>query len=171
MYDDDTLTAYHESGHAVVGFALGASIEQIQLGGFDDEDHLPRRFGECRVKWGRVELSKTGPKTDWQLQRELLTMLAGPVAEMIYRGEPVHPALDGPSQGDWAQAWERCREFMPSPQLRTRLLEQLTVALRNALERDTWWAAVAAVADELLAHELLDREQTDETLRFWIQRM
>ena len=169
--EDDTLTAYHEAGHAVVGFALGATIEQIQLGGFDDFDCLPRRFGECRVNWGRVEVSGTQPKTDWQLQRELLTVLAGPVAEMIYRDDFVHPALDGPSQGDWSQAWELTRVVAPDPQYRTRLLEQLVALLRQAMGRDAWWAAIAAVADELLAHELLDAEHTAQTLGFWIGRL
>ncbi|MEM1303690.1 MAG: cell division protein FtsH, partial [Planctomycetota bacterium] len=163
---DDTLTAYHEAGHAVVGYALGAKIEQVQLGGFDEDDWLPRRFGECRVNWGRVD-----PQADWQLQRELLTVLAGPVAEMVYRDDATHPALDGPSQGDWAQACERVREIMPRPEDRTRLLELLTVELRRALERDDWWAAVAAVADELLAHESLDQEQTDEVLGYWVGRL
>ncbi|MEM6330852.1 MAG: cell division protein FtsH [Planctomycetota bacterium] len=182
--DDDTLTAYHEAGHAVVGYALGAAIEAVELddgvswhdghigdGDGDDGGSLPRRFGHCKVNWGRVDASQAGPAATWQLQRELLTVLAGPVAEMIYRDEPVHPALDGPSQGDWAQAWERCREIMPRPAERTRLLELLTVQLRRALERDEWWAAVAAVADELLAHGVLDREQTDEVLGYWIGRL
>lgn len=164
--DHDTLTAYHEAGHAVVAYALGATVEQVRLGGFDDTDELPQRFGDCRVNWGRVD-----PKTDWQLQRELLTVLAGPVAEMIYRDEPLHPALDGPSQGDWAHAWELCRAAVPAPELRTRVLESLISSLRQTMQRDAWWAAIAAVADELLAHEVLDQEQTDETLSFWIGRI
>lgn len=169
MHDEDTLTAYHEAGHAVVGYFLGGDIEQIQLSGFE-EDTLPRRFGECRVRWMAVAGSKTEGQ-DWQRQREILTILAGPVAEMIYRGEAIHPALDGPSQGDWAQAWELGRAILPDPPRRTQFLEQLTATLYQAISQDSWWAAIAAVSDELLAHELLDKQQAEETLAFWVERI
>ena len=43
--DEETLTAYHESGHAVVAYALGGTIEGMQLGG-EADDWLPERYGE-----------------------------------------------------------------------------------------------------------------------------
>ncbi|NNE00112.1 MAG: cell division protein FtsH [Pirellulaceae bacterium] len=160
--DDETLTAYHEAGHAVIGYALGARIERVQLGG-EADDHLPERFGDCLVNWGMVH-----PDCTEQRQRELMTILAGPVAEMIYRGEPLHPAHYEPWQGDWQQAWDHCRDGVPDPIRRTGLLEQLIGQLHRRMSDDDCWAAVAAVADELLAHEFLDEEQLSDTLAFWL---
>jgi hypothetical protein len=95
-----------------------------------------------------------------------MTILAGPVAEMIYRGEPLHPAHYGPWQGDWQQAWMHCPA--KDDQTRTKILEQIILELRDRLSDDQCWAAIAAVADELLAHEHLDEEQLSGTLEFWL---
>lgn len=162
MDDDETLTAYHEAGHAVVGYALGGRIESISLGGDDGED-LPRRFGDCRVNWGPVDTT-----ADWQLQREIMTLLAGPVAEMIYRGEKLHPAFFGPWTEDWRLAFERGVVIAKDPELRTRALERLIVQLHGQMKTDDCWAAIAAVADQLLAHEYLEEDQLADTLAFWM---
>lgn len=163
MNDDETLTAYHEAGHAVVAFALGGSIESMQLGGEEDE-WLPARFGDCRIRWGPVDSESPS-----QRRREILTVLAGPVAEMIYRDEPLHPAMYGPWRDDWQRAWEAASTIANDPQKRTRLLEQLTVELRERLRGDTCWAAVAALADELMAHEFLEAEHVEEVLLYWVR--
>lgn len=162
MDDEETWTAYHEAGHAVIGYALGAQIDYIALGGEADE-YLPDRYGECLVNWGRVD-----PTCSLQKQNELMTMLAGPVAEMIYRGETFHPAHYGPWKGDWDQAWNHCRDAVPDTNRRAKLLERLMQELHKRMSGDDCWAAVAAVADELLAHEQLDQEQLADTLAFWI---
>lgn len=172
MDDDETWTAYHEAGHAVVGYALGARIERVQLGG-EADDELPERFGDCLVNWGRVSA-----ECSWQRQCELMTILAGPVAEMIYRGERLHPAHYGPWQGDWQQAWMHCPERKRKSDTeasagstmlsKTRFLEQIICELHDRMSDDQCWAGIAAVADELLAHEYLDEEQLAGTLEFWI---
>ena len=107
--DDETLTAYHESGHAVIAYALGGTIQGMQLGG-EADDWLPARFGECRIQWGRVD-----PDLDWQRKREILTILAGPVVEMVYRDEPFHPAFYGPWKHDWEQAWRTATPMWWTP--------------------------------------------------------
>ena len=160
--DEETLTAYHEAGHAVVGYALGGRIESVSLGGDSGED-LPQRFGDCRVNWGPVDAN-----TDWQLQREIMTLLAGPVAEMSYRGEKLHPAFFGPWTEDWRLAFQRGEVIARNPELRTRALEQLIVHLHGQMKLDDCWAAIAAVADQLLAHEYVEEERLAETLAFWI---
>ncbi len=145
-----------------MGYALGGTIERIQLGG-EANDFLPDRFGDCLINWGPVN-----PAWSWQRQRELMTILAGPVAEMIYRGEPLHPAGFGPWKADWQQAWYLCESSVADPQVRTMLLEQLIRELHQEMASDLCWAAIAAVADELLAHEYLEHEQLIDALRFWL---
>ncbi|KAA5540478.1 cell division protein FtsH [Roseiconus nitratireducens] len=161
--DDETYTAYHEAGHAVIGYALGGHIESVGMYAEADE-WLPERFGDCHVNWGPMD-----PHVDWQRQREILTILAGPVAEMIYRSEKLHPAGFPPWQHDWHWAWQRSATWAPQPGPRRVLLESLIVWLHAHLSRDDCWAAVAAVADELLAHEYLDSDQLADTLAFWIR--
>ena len=163
MDDEETFTAYHEAGHAVIGYVLGAQIESVGMYAEADE-WLPERFGDCRVNWGRVRVD-----CDWQAQREILTMLAGPVAEMIYRGEAIHPATFAPWQHDWQWAWERSSRMFRDPQRRMPFLNAVIISLRQHLNDELCWAAVAAVSDELLAHEYLDADQLADTLSFWIQ--
>lgn len=160
--DEETFTAYHEAGHAVVAFALGATIESVQLGGEVDE-WLPERFGECRIRWGRVV-----PDSDWQRQREISAILAGPVAELIYRGETPDSAGLQSWQHDWQMAWNIGKEIAQDPHNRTFILQQTVAWLKNRLSADQSWAAVAAVADEILAHEYVEGEKLEEVLSFWI---
>ena len=160
--DDETLTAYHEAGHVVVGYLLGARIDEVRLGSMI-EDCLPNHFGDCLISWGRVD-----PKCEWQTQCEVLTMLAGPVAEMTYRGERYHPALFGPWRTDWQQAVERTSDIFLDPREQTKFLELLVMQLIQRMSDDRYWAAVAAVADELVAHESLSHEDIETTVSFWL---
>ena len=162
MDDDETLTAYHESGHAVVAFALGGRVEAMQLWG-EADDYLPERFGDCRVSWGPID-----PGTDWHRQREIMTLLAGPVAERIYRGEQQHPAAYGPWQHDWNSAMSIAQGIVPNPLQRFALLERIVKELHHHLEAEPFWPAIAELADQLAAHETLDREQVIRVLEFWM---
>lgn len=163
---DEALTAYHEAGHAVIAYALGGTVHGVQLGG-EADDWLPERFGECRIHWKGV--SSRQPPTQWQRRREVLTILAGPVAEMIYSGQPYHPAYFGPAKSDWQLAWELVEPIVSSSAKRTRYLEEITSELYCRMQSDDLWAAIGAVADELLAHEFLERDQLSETLGFWMR--
>ncbi len=47
-------------------------------------------------------------------------------------------------------------------------LEAQTRRLLKLLDDEPLWSALAALADELLAHETLDEEQVAETLAAWL---
>jgi hypothetical protein len=162
--DDATLTAYHESGHAVIAYALGGHIASVQLGG-EADDWLPDRFGDCRIEWSRID-----PAANWQRQREVLTVLAGPVAEAIYRDEPLHPAHYAPWQLDWQLAWRIGEQLVRDPAKRSHMLDALLGQLHRQVSGEPYWSAIAALADELAAHEYLDSDQIEEVVGFWFRR-
>lgn len=164
MIDEETLTAYHEAGHAVIGYSLGGEIESAGLYA-EADDWLPERYGDCLVNWGRVDAN-----WDWQIEREVLTILAGPIAEMVYRGESLHPATYPPWQHDWHWALRRSEMLTPDPTKQLVLLGRFMRFLDSRIREQDCWAAIAAVADELSAHQWLDADQLEETLSFWIGR-
>ena len=161
--DSETLTAWHEAGHAVIGFALGGRIESVSLGG-EANDWLPDRFGDCIVNWGPVDKA-----CGWQRQREIMTVLAGPVAEMIYRDETLHPAVFPPWKQDWEMALTLAEPFLADLQKRTAWLESVMAELYRRMNHESCWAAIGAVADELLTHESLEEEQLEATIGFWLR--
>ena len=135
----------------------------MQLGGEADE-WLPERFGDCRIEWGRVD-----PRMDWQIQREVLAILAGPVAEMIYRNESIHPARYAPWQHDWHHAWSISQRLVSDQRQHIKLLEELLGQLRSVVQSVPCWSAIAALADELAAHEYLESHHIEETIGFWFR--
>ncbi|MCC9644538.1 cell division protein FtsH [Rhodopirellula sp. JC740] len=167
--EEELVTAYHEAGHAIVGCALGAHIASVSLSQasmFDDEDEIGvRRFGDCIVQWGRID-----PNSDWQVTRELLTILAGPVAEFVYQSGD-EDALDVRTwAGDWRQA-QRCVAILKKdPQQQTKLLHQCIAQLRHIVSSEPCWSAIAALADELMLGDEIEGEQVADLVRFWWSR-
>lgn len=162
---DEELTAYHEAGHACIAFMLGARVRLLTIE--PDRDDGPERFGDTQVLW---EVAKYTPRE--LCLRKLQTALAGPVAEMIYSGEPYHPAFVPQWSADWHYAAAQMKATLPptsqSPAAIVQQLENETRRLYQTMRSDDIWAAVAALADELLAHETLDQEAIRDVLSFWL---
>lgn len=155
------VTAYHEAGHAAMAVTLGAELRSLTIE--PDWDDGPARHGDTQLLW---EVSRYTPA---ELARNgALVALAGPVAEMIYLGEPYHPGFVAEWADDWRLAWQAAAPLVADKLGRLALLEQFTRELRAMLQRDTMWAAVAALADELQAHETLDGEQVVDVLQTWL---
>lgn len=156
----DEWTAYHEAGHMLVGDLQGGLIVSATIA--PDRDDGPLRYGDVQIAW---------PQQKWTVsdlaRRQALTCLAGPVAEMIYRQEPLHPGFVREWESDWRMAWDCAANFHRDQQLRLRWLEQATAKLHQQLFRDDHWDAVAALADRLLAHEQLESEDVVEILDQW----
>lgn len=164
MDDDDILTAYHEAGHAAIGFALGGVVEAIQLGG-EHEVLGVRQFGACLISWKSI-----GDNYSVHLQRELLTILAGPAAEIVYLGRPLDFEMMRPWKQDLDAARKLVDKMTHDMTQKQNLLNQTLQKLQDIIRTDRCWSAVAALADALLAHEFIEEAEAEEILRFWMER-
>jgi ATP-dependent Zn protease len=157
------LTAYHEAGHALMAHLLGGKVKHVTIE--PDHDDGPDRHGDTQVHWRRSQM------TDKEFAKKAVQVsLAGPVAEMIYSGDPFHPGLVPEWAADWRTAWELAVPLHPGERQRLEHLEQLSIQLYHRLKEDDLWSALASLADHLLAHETLDSEQVEEILDEWLGR-
>lgn len=155
------LTAYHEAGHAFVAIHVGATVRSVTV--TPDWDDGPQRFGDTQVEWPQ------GKFTPRELQMNaILVALAGPVAEMIHRGEPYHPGFVAEWAADWQEAWKVATSLFPVQRVRLAFLEKMTTQLYQLLSRDDHWAALAAIVDNLAAHETLEGDVVEEIISSWM---
>lgn len=154
--DDEELarTAYHEAGHCVMAVLCGARACHASVS--PEEDSF---FGKVDIQW-------PGPR---RLADELSVMLAGPVAEMIYRSEPLHPGFVPEWNLDWQQAWTLARPRATSDVKCLEMIEQLIAKLHRSMSDDRVWSAIAAVQDLLMAHDDIEHEQIEYEVRAWVR--
>ncbi len=149
-------TAFHEAGHCVMAVMLGGIVEVATIA--PDPDERKSRFGDVRIRWSRSQ--------DWKSQA--LAALAGPAAEAVYLQQPLHPGFVEEWSEDWKIAWDLSQFASKDEKKRLVLLERISAELYQIFNKDSVWNAVAALADELLAHETIYQEEIEETIRFWM---
>ena len=141
---------------------LGGNVKQVTIE--PDNDDGPDRQGDTQVFWRRSRMGdKEFAKTSVQVS------LAGPVAEMIYSGDPYHPGLVAEWAADWREAWEAAIPLHADERMRLKYLEDVSIQLYHRLKADDLWAALASLADNLLAHETLEGEQVEEIVGEWLK--
>jgi ATP-dependent Zn protease len=155
------LTAYHEAGHALIALRLGGQVTQVTIA--PDDDDGPLRSGDTQVLW-----RSTGLSDKEFAQITVQVSLAGPVAEMIYSGDPYHPGAVPEWAADWKEAWAAAALFKPNERQRMEHLEQVSIRLYHLLKSDEVWGMLASLADNLLAHETLEAEQVEEIVGEWL---
>ncbi|MEZ6125798.1 MAG: hypothetical protein R3C49_21865 [Planctomycetaceae bacterium] len=156
------VSAYHEAGHAFVAIYVGARVRSVTIE--PDWDDGPERFADIQVEWPLDQF------TDRELhEKSVLVALAGSVAEMIHSGEPFHPGFVAEWAADWKLAWEAAGPLFPLERKRLAYPEQTTARLYQLLDREDHWAALAAIVDNLLAHETLDGEEVEDIVRQWMR--
>ena len=159
----DELTAWHESGHAFMAICLGATVHSVTID--PDRDDGPERFGDAQIEW------PPEPRTTRKRLESLIRVaLAGPVAEMLYSGDPFHPGMVPEWAMDWQHAWQVAAALFPEDRQRLSYLEQTAIQLHQLLGREDHHAALAAVADNLLAHETLEGEEIEDIMSAWLGR-
>jgi len=155
------VVAYHEAGHAFAAFYSGAIVHRVTI--TPDRDDGPERYGDTEIHWPRQEFDAatfTG--------NAIFVALAGPVAEMLYRDEPYHPGFIPEWSNDWQLAWDTITPQISDPKRRLAFLERRVVEIYQFLDETRNWAAVAALADELQAHETLEQEEVASVLSVWL---
>lgn len=155
------ISAYHEAGHAFMAIYVGARVRSVTID--PDRDDGPERHADIQVEWPLGRFSE-----EELYGKMVMVALAGPVAEMIHSGQPYHPGFVAEWAADWKIAWEAAAPLMPSDRRRLAYLEQSTVNLYRLLNRDEHWAALAAIVDNLLAHETLEGDDVEEIVSHWL---
>ncbi|MBA2114226.1 hypothetical protein [Bremerella alba] len=157
----EEINAYHEAGHALLAILVGARVRHVSL--IPEWGEGPDRFAEIQVEWPIDQF------TSRELhQKMVMVALAGPVAEMIHTGAPYHPGLVGEWASDWQAAWHSVARFISDRQQRMIFLERATKELYTLVSQDHHWAALAAIVDELVAHETLDGDQVEHIVQTWL---
>jgi ATP-dependent Zn protease len=157
----DEVSAYHEAGHAFMAIYVGARVRRVTID--PDWDDGPARHADIQVEWPLDRFSER------ELQeRSAQVALAGPVAEMIHSGDPYHPGFVAEWAADWKAAWDAAAPLIPAERKRLAYLEQTAAQVHRLLHRDDHWAALAAVVDNLLAHETLEGDEVEEIVRQWL---
>jgi len=156
----DELNAYHEAGHAVMACLLGARVESMTID--PDWDDGPERYGDVTICWPDGPLTKSG------VEHRVKVALAGPVAEMIYRQEPFHPAVVPEWAMDWRDAWRWAGKLFKEDRPRMQYIEQTALELYRFFDSDSGWAATAALVDHLVAHETLEAEEIMDIMADWL---
>lgn len=159
--NEEELIAYHEAGHAFMALRLGGRVSHITIQ--PDWDEGPDRYGDAEILWHPSEFT---PQEF--AKRQVLVALAGPAAEMVYRGEPLHPAFIAEWANDWQQAWKAATELIPDERRRVQYLEQAASLLFTTFNDDRCWSAIAAIVDALLAHERLEAEEVADIVEQWL---
>lgn len=140
---------------------LGGKVRLVTID--PDNDDGPERYGDTQIKWRRKGID------DREFAKMVVQVcLAGPVAEMIYTGDPYHPGLVAEWAADWHAAWEAAVPLFAVERQRLEYLENVSIQLYHRLREDDLWAALAALADGLLAHDVLEGEQVEEILEDWL---
>jgi hypothetical protein len=155
---DQQATAYHEAGHSVVGVLLGAKVRYATL-----ETEQDGHLGEVEMHWpARVAATQS---TD-----PIRAILAGPVAEAVYRNLAWEVVARGPGSQDLRQAFAIAAEYDWSNLKFAAWMRTEGDRMQRFLVRDNTWAAVSAVADLLLAHETLEHDAISDEVHAWVRR-
>ena len=148
---ETTSTAYHEAGHALLAHLMGGVVVVTSV-----ESEFDGHGGHTSVEWGQCSGAELGRRTG-------ITALAGPAAEMTWRGAE----LLEEDLSEWAadeQALQMALALAGPPQEHGRFLELWMRELHSILGNPEYWELVCRLADHLEAHGTLESDLLTELL-------
>jgi hypothetical protein len=147
---------------------LGAEVLSVTIE--PDFDDGPQRDGDAAVRWHHAKFSERE-----LLERELMTVLAGPVAEMVHQER----RLRVDSLPEWADDWRLACEIAGSMLNLSRkkhsvptrdIVDAVTIEVFRLISQNAFWQTIAEVADLLDAHETLGGEEVADCIERWLGR-
>lgn len=155
----DEVTAYHESGHAVVALTLGGTVESVSV-------EVPSDWaaGDTRVIW------RGNPDSRQFCLNEIRVALAGPIAEMVFVGDYDYLRIKAEHEIDWRIVASATARLGLTPDKTQRLLGQYAADLYRQIRQDHLWSAIGDIADRLQIDGTLDGETVAEVVAFWLRR-
>jgi len=158
---NEASLSYHEAGHAVMAAWLGAEVLYVTIE--PDKDDGPRRDGDAAIRWHHH-----GMNSRQLAEKELMAVLAGPVAEMIYEQETKSIRSRPAWAGDYAIARQMSQVLVANDALRHKMIDAVTQQLFSILSKDNFWQAISEVADLLEAHETIEGDQVTDCVDRWL---
>lgn len=171
-FEDIEATAYHESGHAVIGTWLRFPCKYVTI--MPEEEHLAGKRAGRRETERFLRVRHGILRTPYARERagELGVMLvSGIVAESKYTGRRLGSFRNTTGKLDYEFAMALSeRILLKNPWALTadtqeaclRLWEQQAVSMLNS---EAVWKAVEDVANELLVSETLSGTEVEEIIR------
>jgi hypothetical protein len=173
-------TAYHEAGHAVVAQELGLGVRSVSI--VPDEETAGCCTHPKTHKFTRKVNEAGGYEhlDGWTRRRaegSIMILWAGTLAQQIYLDAHQEEVNEGfgvmeingethiTSHSDADQIIDLTSALMPDPNEHGAYQEWLRIRTRNMLRHDLVWAAVEAVARELLAKDKLSGKEVSAIWR------
>lgn len=159
--DDKRLekTAYHEAGHAVIGFLLELEIKNVSIK--EGKDHLGVVSFKLTKGFNPQEMELTHENKQL-IENHIIANLAGHAAEMKFSGIENWPMASADVEGSGLLlSYIASSERQQQP-----YMELLKARVADMLDNHNNWSAVVAVANALLEKRGIQSEDLGKIVRY-----
>jgi hypothetical protein len=159
-------TAYHEAGHAVAALALDRAVKRVSIVPDGEREILGHCLNTRLPSWFQPDVYRydiMDNRTRLALEREILVLLSGPVAEARFKGRHNWRG----ARGDISAAYQLAGYLCSSTRETNKYIDWLIERVRNLLDsyHGTRWRAVRYIARELLSKKTINGKTTRELCR------
>ena len=149
-------SAYHEAGHAVAAYVLGRRTTDITIAA-ETESVGRCQYAELRDFDPELPRPYGGPQVESVAELQILSYLAGPIAESTLTGEKDWRKTGG--NGDVPRAVDLAMYLTGDIKKAESYLKRLWLQTEELITNPENWAAIEALAAELVEHHQIDEER------------